>query len=168
MRRHLLRLYSVLLLTLILAACGNGPTPQPTRTLLTISPPEALTFIPGCATTDLENWSESSYFLLRDFVAAMNQVETQTPEEVYTTVQRMIPIRDALIAVPAPQECAAEAHSATITLINDTLAELQRFVNGEISDLQYLISEFDVRLGDIQLMQLALEERLESQFSGGQ
>ena len=163
------RLWSVMGLAMAaLAACGGPPPSPPALTATPVEPTAALIFIPGCATGDLENWLESTYFLLADAVSLMNQVEDQTPDQVRETIARLVPLRDALIAVPAPEECAAEMHRLTTQAVGDMLTVLQRFEQGEIPAIEPYLTDIDAALGRVQLMQAALEERLRAQFSAEQ
>ena len=95
---------------LLLTACGGAaPTPAPTPSPLppvTLDPAANAIFVEGCVTGDLENWVERVDFLLRDFVSQLNLAQGQSPDQVRATLQRMVPIRDALVAISAPDGCA--------------------------------------------------------------
>ncbi len=156
----------VLLAGVLLAACGFEPTPVPATPIpATPVPLASVTFIPGCTLTDLETWIEASDYLLRDFVGRVNQVSNMPPEEVRAITQEMIPLRNALVTIPAPQDCAAEAHTAIYTLVDDTLAAMEQYGSGEIRDLNDFNESFDVILGEIQLMRIDLEDLLQTMFN---
>jgi len=153
---------------LLLAACGGGqspaftPTPPPP---VTLNPPADPIFVAGCEITDLETWLESSDYLLRDFVSQMNMAQTQPPEQVRVTLQRAAVLRDALVALPAPEGCAGEAHRLILQMLADSLQSLQAYGNGEGVDLHTAQTEVDSQLGGIQTLQQALQAQLDAQFA---
>jgi hypothetical protein len=155
---------------LLLTACGGTapaatPTPLPP---LTLAPPADATFLEGCATADLENWVERVDFLLRDFVSQLNLAQGQSPNLVRTTLQRMVPLRDALVAIPAPDGCAGDAHRLMLQMANSAIDHLQAYANGEISDINAAMEDVDQMLGDLQGLQGSLETLLDAQFQANQ
>lgn len=154
---------------MLLAACGGGeppagPTPTPPPPV-TLNPPADPVFVAGCAVTDLETWLESTDFLLRDFVSQLNAAQNQTPEQVRVTIRRMADLRDALVAVPAPDGCAGEAHRLILQMLADSLQSLQAYGNGEGVDLRAAQTEVDTLLGGIQTLQQALQAQLDAHFA---
>lgn len=155
---------------MLLAACGEAvPTPTPTPLPpLTLAPPADAIFLEGCATADLENWVERVDFLLRDFVSQLNLAQGQSPNLVRTTLLRMVPIRDALTAIPAPEGCAGDAHRLMLQMVNTAIDHLQAYTNGEASDLNASMGDVDQMLGDLQSLQNSLETLLNAQFQANQ
>ncbi len=154
--------------SLLLAACGGGPSAGPAPTpppLVTLNAPADPVFVAGCEATDLETWLESSDFLLRDFVSQMNQAQNQTPEQVRVTIQRMAALRDALVAIPAPDGCAGEAHRLILQMLANSLQSFQAYGNGETVDLRAAQAEIDTLLGGIQTLQQALQAQLDAHFA---
>jgi hypothetical protein len=158
---------SLLLVTLLLlAGCGTPPAPTATPTVpppVTLTPPTGPVYVSGCTTADLETWTEATYFLLRDFVGLMTEAEAQSPTEVRAILPRMAQLRDAVLAIPAPEACATEAHTLLTGMLEAVLQILQRYANGETIDLAAEMAPINTVLGDVQNLQAALEEQLNAQ-----
>ena len=155
---------------LLLAACGDAG-PAPTSTPLppmTLAPAADAIFVEGCATADLENWVERVDFLLRDFVSQLNTAQGQSPGLVRTTLQRMVSLRDALVAIPAPEGCAGDAHRLMLQLVNTALDRLVAYTNGDNPDLGGSMGDVDQMLGDLQNVQNSLQTLLDAQFQANQ
>ena len=156
---------------LLLTACGGAaPTPAPTPSPLppvTLDPAANAIFVEGCVTGDLENWVERVDFLLRDFVSQLNLAQGQSPDQVRATLQRMVPIRDALVAIPAPDGCAGDAHRLLLQMLDTTLVRLVTYANGAGGDLGDL-GDVDQMLGDLQSWQDLLQTLLDAQFQADQ
>lgn len=172
MRDNAVRSSLLLLLNIVLvASCAPTIPSTPTPTIpppVTLTPAAEPAFVAGCTTDDLENWGEQTDFLLRDFIAVLNQAENQDPAQVRITIQRIAELRDALLAVPAPEACAAEAQHLAATLINTATDTLQRYANGEDADLSAMQDTVNNTLGSIQELQNALDEQLREQFQAEQ
>lgn len=171
-RRQFLFVLVMLLGVILLAACGFESTPVPTTPIpATVVPLADVIFVPGCTLSDLETWVEASDYLLRDFVGLVNQISNMPPEEVAAVAQDLIPVRNALVSIPAPLDCATAAHNAILTLVDDTLEAVEQYSSGEIRNLVEFNAAFDVTLGEIQLLHLELEDRLQTMYgneaSGG-
>lgn len=127
--------YPIALIALlcILAACGDEPPALPSTAVpVTIAPAsELLTTVSGCATADLENWLESTYFLLGDFTTTLQETVNQSAEQVGSQLARLVTLRDALLAVPIPADCASEAHTLLIDITDPVLTALQAYASGD-------------------------------------
>jgi len=171
--RSAIVLRSVLLLVIFglgLTACG-GTAPAATSTPLpplTVLPPADAIFVEGCATADLENWVERVDFLLRDFVTKLNLAQGQSPTLARTTLQSMIPLRDALVAIPAPDGCAGDAHRLMIQLVEAAVDHLLAYTNGENPDVNASMDDVDQMLGELQTLQNSLETLLDAQLQANQ
>jgi hypothetical protein len=155
---------------LLLTACGetapaSTPTPLPPMTL---APSSDAIFIEGCATADLENWVERVDFLLRDFVTKLNLAQGQSPNLVRTTLLDMVPIRDALVAIPAPDGCAGDAHRLMLQMVDAAIQHLLAYTNGENTDVSRSMVDVDQMLGDLQSLQGSLETLLDAQLQANQ
>ncbi len=158
----------LIVLAVLFSACDPAPEPTSTATVpppVTLTPPASPVFLAGCTTDDLENWLEQTDFLLRDFVSVMNQAGRQEPIQVRATIQRLAQLRDALIAVPAPEGCASEAHILLLNLIYTATNSLQAYANGALTDLSVMQGTIDQALGNLQTMQNTLQRQLEQQYA---
>ena len=158
---------------LLLTACGEAaptPTPSPLPPV-TLDPAANAIFVEGCATGDLENWVERVDFLLRDFVSQLNLAQGQSPDQVRVTLQRMVPLRDALVAIPAPDGCAGDAHRLLLQMLDTTLVRVVSYANGEggnVGDLGGELGDVDQMLGELQSWQNSLQTLLDAQLQADQ
>ncbi|MBN1965750.1 MAG: hypothetical protein JW910_13950 [Anaerolineae bacterium] len=155
-----------LLAALLLAACGSEPTlPPRTPFPITVAPAaDLIQSVSGCTTDVLENWLESTYFLVQDFTTEMNEAATLSQQEVSFRLQRLAILREALLAVPIPEECASDAHRLLVDLTDPVLNGFQAYVDGEGPPPSDAINAANNLLADFDRFQQQLQARLENQF----
>lgn len=160
----------ILVAALVSAGCGGGaaaPTPTPSR--VTVHPAGDFTFVPGCDTADLENWVESADFLIPEFMRTAGNLGSEpAPEAIRPGVERLMVLRDGLVAIPVPEGCAAEVQTLTIEMMESVLRAYEAYANGQAVDLEAVLSEVNAVFGDISTLQSDLLQRLREQFRAGQ
>ena len=166
MLRNLYRLAGIMLTLVLLAvSCGKAeptPTPSPLPPV-TVSAPATPVFVAGCTTTDLETWLESTYFLTDEFVNVTNYLSTQSPEAVRAGITRLVMLRDAILAVPVPETCAADVHMLITAVVQNAVTALQRYGNDEDIDLAPVVDDVNGIIGNVEALQSNLEEQLQMQ-----
>lgn len=152
------------------AACGGGTAaPTPTPSHITVHPAGDFTFVPGCDTADLENWVENADFLIPEFMRTAGNLGSEpAPEAIRPGIERLVILRDGLIAIPVPEGCVAEAQTLTIEMMETVLQAYEAYANGEAVDLEAVLSQANAAFGDISTLQTTLLERLQEQFQTGQ
>ena len=156
-----------LLLLIILAACGAGEQASLALTPIsvTLNPPRELAFVPGCTTKALNDWLENTGFLITAFTETMNQGAQEPPGAQLPIIMRLVQLRDnGLAAVPAPDECAAEAHTIIGNAMDEAIIAFQAYANGDSSDLSPAIQRASNILTDAQTLHALLQNRLEEQI----
>lgn len=155
----------LLLLPLLLAACALGDTPNPTSAPpITLAPPPTLTFSGNCESTpELDNWLQTTNFLVSDFLTLINDTAALERGQMYESVLRLAALRDqaSLTATPDCAQVVQELLNAAMNVAVDTF---QAYVNGESPDLGKTVADVSNQLETVMAMQQELIARLETQY----
>lgn len=154
-----------LLIVLVLAGCALADVPtENTPPALTVMAPSALVFTGNCETTrTLEGWLQITTRLLADFQTTLNEAAVRQPAEAYASAAQLIALRDAAHQAAAP-DCAADAHRQMTAAMNDALALLQAYINGDQADISANLADVNARLDAAAAAQNDLLARLNLQL----
>lgn len=164
--RHSLRLWAGLMLLMsFLSACAlgdQGPTPFP----VTLPPAPTLVFSGECTlTADLEDWLETTYFLKEDFALVVSGLPNQTRAEIQDDFNRMVDLRNALNGLETP-DCAVQAQSALSDAMTAAITGVQRYINGEVGDVNGIVESANAQLTAFSNLHSELQARFEAAIGG--
>jgi hypothetical protein len=155
-----------LLVMLMLAACGQDEDEENERSnnnsndnlggtvVLTLLPIPDQTIVPGCASQELEDWFENTFFSMRSFaeesdenVRIANEADRQS---IGLFLLRIIDYRDVVARTPTPT-CVQENARQVLSSMEGVIDALQRFANGDIDkdELQDTAAPYIESLNDL-------------------
>ncbi len=161
----LLRVLSITLLALSLAACAiteapAGTPPPP----VTLAPVPEMVLQGDCSVTPgLDSWLQATELYVVEFQALVNAAPNKQRGELYEDVLRMARIRDVTSQTAAP-ECVVPVHFMLMDTLNNTVDQFQAYVNGDVSDLGDTIPTTLSQIDRIIAGHNELKARLEAQY----
>lgn len=163
MRRSLWAFLGILVPLLSACALGEtGPTPLP----VTLPPAPTLLFAGQCEiTADLEDWLESTYFLLEDFTTVLLGLSGQSRAEIQDDLNRMVELRNALNGRPAP-DCAGTGQTQLSDAMTRAISGTQQYINGDLGDVAGIVGEVSTQLDAFRVLHGELQARFEAEISG--
>lgn len=161
----MMRVCLLVVIGFVLTGCalGEGPTPTPPPPITLPAPPPLLLEGSCDEAAGLDNWLQTTVYLVSEFQTAVNSAATQQRGELYDTVLNMARIRDAANNTVAP-ECAVPVHIMMVETMKTTVDNLQAYVNGDRDSLGNAIPSAISQLDQITAGQNELIARLETLY----
>lgn len=112
----------------------------------------------------LEYWVGSALAARENLSMLLAELRSQSPDNMDDgIVERLVTMRNGMAMLAAP-DCAVQAHTLMITIIDSLLSLSQAYRNGDIPDVESEAGEIAERLGQFEQMVAVLLDRLEEIF----
>ena len=152
------------LLLMLLVSCSSSDEPVLNLPPLTLPAPPTPVFSGECNDTQtLESWLQTTQFQQRDFMTLMEEVQNQTEEALYLSVEQLALLHIRVSEEPAP-DCATELHQSILSIMNGVVVDLQSHVNVGSGNLIEIVENARVAFNGLLPQQTELLNRLEAQY----
>ena len=152
---------------LILTACalGNAPSSATTIPPVTLAVPPTMVFAGDCeGTEELNNWLQSTDFLVSEFLTTLNGMMSLNREDMRAQVLHLGKVREEANKVVTP-DCAQAIQLLMVEAMDTAVTNFQAYANNDLQDLGNIVAEVIGQVDRVIAAQNDLKTRLEEQFA---